>query len=364
MQSDRLAVTTNRSCLIESSGDLLCWGRGGSIRFTAGSGLPRFVTLSGGSSHLCGLTGDSTAYCWDGSNRYGEIGDGSQSERSLPTKVATDLKFVWISAAVFTTCALDGAGRAYCWGTNELGGIGNGTMGELSVETLPTPVASQVRFTAVDGAYPNCGLSLDRAVYCWGMVSGSFDPNHLQAPGDCTNAFFRWYAGRDCLRPTPVSTALRFATLAADRCGVTDLGEAYCWGDGFYGTFGDGRVGVYSVLPVRVSGAIQFRKLTSGSHHVCGIDLVGKAYCWGNNFVGQLGIGEHGSGGGVGLRAEPTPVLTQERFVSIASKDAHTCALTAGEQVWCWGSNNFGQLGPGTPGHLSNIPVLVQLPPL
>jgi hypothetical protein len=66
----------------------------------------------------------------------------------------------------------------------------------------------------------------------------------------------------------------------------------------------------------------------------CGIDLEGKAYCWGNNFGGQLGLGVRG-----GLRAEPTPVLTDQRFVELQVTSG-TCGLTASDDVWCWGPDH------------------------
>lgn len=63
MQADRLAATAQRSCLIEDSGEVVCWGLGGPARITPGDGSLKFVAVSGGWDHLCGLTADSTAYC-------------------------------------------------------------------------------------------------------------------------------------------------------------------------------------------------------------------------------------------------------------------------------------------------------------
>ena len=240
--------------------------------------------------------------------------------------------------------------------------LGNGTGSNDPPVLLPTRVTTRIRFRAVYGLGPNCGLALSGSAYCWGFVSGSFNTYYV-APGDCTTAYYGWYQGRQCLVPTPIATDLRFASLAGERCGVTTGGDAYCWGDGFYGTFGDGRTAVYSVTPVRVNGSIKFAQLTAGATHVCGLDLSGKAYCWGNNFVGQLGIGDHGFGRHY-VVAEPTPVATSVPFTAIVAGDAHTCGMTSAGQVWCWGTNDFGELGPGLAAGLSDVPVLVQLPPL
>lgn len=362
MQSDRLAGTDQQSCLLERSGEVVCWGLGnGPSRITPGDGSLRFVALRGGVDHLCGLTADSVAYCWGG-NTYGQLGDGTRVARDRPTRVSTTLKLLAISASVFSTCALDGRGRAYCWGQNEYGAVGDGTAAEGSFVLRPKAVANGVRFTALDGGWPNCGIGRDQRVYCWGAIPGSYDPGMYRPPGDCTTAYYLWYQGRPCTVPIPLDTELRFATLAADRCALTAQGAAYCWGDGYYGTFGDGRVGVYSVPPVAVSGGLRFTRLTSGAAHVCGLDLTGTAYCWGNNFAGPLGIGEHGSIDGMSLRAEPTPVSTSERFVDLVAGTYHTCALTADERVWCWGANDGQQVSPTVPASKVDVPVLVALP--
>ncbi len=340
MQADRLALTSEQSCMIERSGEVVCWGIAAPVRVTPGDRSLRFVALRGGAGHVCGLTADSTAYCW-GHNLYGEVGDGMRVRRDRPARVATDRRFIAINASVQTSCALDATGRGYCWGRNDWGAIGNGAAAEGTFELEPTPVASANRFRSLVGATVNCGLRVDGRAYCWGHVPGSFNDMYI-APGDCTTAYYLWYAGRQCLVPTPIATELRFASLAGSSCGLTSLGEAYCWGDGYYGTFGDGRAGVYSVFPVRVNGEIRFRRLTSGSTHVCGVDLGGTAYCWGNNFAGQLGIGEQGRTGGAGIRTEPTRVLTSLQFVDIVAGASSTCALTAAEDVWCWGRGSQG----------------------
>lgn len=361
MQSDRIAASGIGTCIIQSS-ETVCWGYGGPRRVTPGDGSLRFVALRGGGGNFCGLTADSTAYCW-GYNTYGELGDGTTTNRDLPTRVVTTQKFIAISASGGTTCAVNGGGVAFCWGRSDFGNLGNGMDTNNPPVLLPAPVATPVRFHTVYGIGSNCGLTGAGRAYCWGHVPGSYDLSIYIAPGNCTTAYYEWYQGRQCLVPTPIATDLRFASLAGSGCGLTAAGDAYCWGDGYNGTFGDGRTGVYSVTPVRVGGGIRFAQLTGGGTYACGIDLTGTAYCWGNNFVGELGIGEHGFGAHY-LVAVPTPVSTSAKFIAIASGGAHTCGLTSTSQVLCWGTNDYGELGPGLAASLSDVPVLVQLPPL
>ncbi|MGH8335367.1 MAG: hypothetical protein ACRETL_00755, partial [Gammaproteobacteria bacterium] len=103
MQSDRIAASGIGTCLIQSA-ETVCWGLSGLKTVTPGDGSLKFVALRGGAEHYCGLAADSTAYCW-GFNIYGELGDGTRTNRDLPTRVVTTLKFVAISAGLFNTCA-------------------------------------------------------------------------------------------------------------------------------------------------------------------------------------------------------------------------------------------------------------------
>lgn len=348
MQSNRLAVSAQGSCLVDANGGVVCWGLGGPRRIELPVATAKFVALNGGGSHFCGLTADSTAYCW-GQNLYGEIGDGARIRRDTPTRVLTDRKFVRISAGGYTTCAIDPAGKAFCWGDNELGELGNGRGREGAFETIPVEVRTSQRFRDINTHGSTCGLTRGGRVFCWGTIGLHIGDIPI-APGDCKDNYWLLFRGRACALPTPIKTNVRFAALAGRGCGLSESGEVYC----------PGVTGA-----VKQKGSVSFRSVTAGGHF-CGLDDGGVAYCWGNNWRGQLGIGEHGSLGKPSFRDEPTPVLTGLRFQAIVAESSHTCALTADEQVWCWGENSSEQLGPGTgtPSGFSSVPVRVLLPPL
>jgi len=102
-----------------------------------------FATLStSGSKHTCGLTASGTAYCW-GWNSAGNLGDGTTTDRSVPTLVFGGLSFKAIAAGGLFTCAVTVAGVPYCWGGNAFGQLGNGTTTSSSV---PTPVSGGLVF--------------------------------------------------------------------------------------------------------------------------------------------------------------------------------------------------------------------------
>jgi alpha-tubulin suppressor-like RCC1 family protein len=140
-------------------------------------------------------------------------------------------------------------------------------------------------------------------------------------------------------------------------CALTMAGGAYCWGSNWLGQLGTGTVSLGSSLPQEVQGNLRFSEISasgasSGQDFACGLTVSGAAYCWGSNGSGQLGIG-----GAVNASA-PVPVAGGLQFTSLAVGGAHACALTAAGLAYCWGANGYGQLGTGN-GQSSSAPVRV-----
>lgn len=364
----RIQAGAWKTCYADISGEIWCWGNAGipfEPRLETDDG---FLAITVGSGVTCGLKDGGVAYCW-GQNRYGEVGDGTRRTRDNPTEVSTHVRFSQVSAGIFHVCALNGDGRAYCWGTNIHGALGIGSLGEDEVRTRPVPVATNRRFRALDGSTRRCGLDLSGRAFCWGAVSGSFDDGAFVAPGDCRDTYYQAYEGDQCLKPTPVAGGLTFSSITSGGhtdCGVMETGKAYCWGAGEYGTLGNGTLGsgTHSVEPVAVEGGLSFRSISAGATHVCGLTVDGTAYCWGNNFAGQLGNGSDGQGGGWGIpsSAVPVPVEGGHHFTQVAAGNGHTCALTGSQEVWCWGANSLGELGRDPSLGNSNVPVRVEFP--
>lgn len=237
------------------------------------------------------------------------------------------------------TCALTGAGQAYCWGRNLEGQLGDGT---LTSRTAPTRVAQpdEVTFTALAaGPRHTCGITPAGQAYCWGLVR--FDPIRT---------------------PTPVSqpSGVALRTLAAGgshTCGLTSGGEAWCWGSNSNGQLGNPGSNGFSAAPVHQPSGVSFTSLVAGSVHTCGLTPGGTAYCWGANSQGQLGNGQFHDASTPVAVAQPGGVS----WSSLGSAGYHTCALTSSGQAYCWGQNAFGELGDGTTTN-RNTPVAVAQP--
>jgi alpha-tubulin suppressor-like RCC1 family protein len=316
-----------------------------------------FVSISAGASHTCGVRiVGSSAYCW-GLNDDGELGDGSTtgpeqcSGHSCTMKPALlPLGLATVRAGSYHTCGLTTAGLAYCWGWNMTGQLGNGS---TTASRVPVPVSGGLTFAAVGaGVDHSCGLTPGGAVYCWGyngyaeLGNGSMTGPQLCHGLPCSTV------------PVGVLGELTFAAASAGdfhTCGLTTQGSAYCWGWNAYGQLGNGVSGlqVYGTTPVAVSGGLTFAIVSAGGQHTCALTIGGAAYCWGWNSLGELG-----SGGTTDNSPMPVLVSGGLTFAAVSAGAYHTCGLTTASLAYCWGSNDFGELGNGST-IFSPVPVLV-----
>lgn len=179
-----LSAAVQHNCAIGSDSELYCWGRGDRGQLGIGSapqsaGLskvsrPAGVKLRtpvGGENFTCAMGSDDRIYCW-GDNSIGQLGDGSTTGRLTPVAVSGVVPFVKLASRLGGghTCALTAAQAIYCWGLNERGQLGDGTNAHRS---LPTAVlAGSMKFTSVSpGGEYTCATTTDYRVMCWGSNS-------------------------------------------------------------------------------------------------------------------------------------------------------------------------------------------------
>ena len=101
--------------------------------------------------------------------------------------------------------------------------------------------------------------------------------------------------------------------------------------------------------PARLETMLSFSAVGLGHNHSCALTTAGEAWCWGANDYGQLGVTTTAlcSGSFVPCSAVPLRVPTNLRFTSIGGSERHTCALGLDGKAWCWGFGQGGQLGDG-----------------
>jgi len=305
------------------------------------------TVVSTGADATCGILPFGRAYCFGRGSLLGvskdtscanDLGPAEACSR-VPVRVAGQLNFVTVSVGDSVACGITADARAYCWGSQKYGQVGNGVTSNTNSVT-PSPVVTGDARTPISlmrvsaGGTHVCGIALSGFAYCWGHDdvlqlgngdSESNDSNLAIAVGSSAV----W---------TSISTGLNHA------CTLNALGLAFCWGDNSSGQLGAGIDDLAKDRPVAVSGATTFSSISAGSYHTCGVTTAGVAVCWGDNSRGQLGVPVDETD----ASNVPVVVATGLRFRSISAGRSSTCGIATTGVVYCWGDNSFWQLGSST----------------
>jgi alpha-tubulin suppressor-like RCC1 family protein len=292
-----------RGCGVDDLQERYCWGD-----LESESDLPHeYNQIDGGkNAHACGITDSGEAYCW-GWNNNGQLGDGNTGDYFVsidnPVVVSGNHRFVKVSAGSYHTCGLTEGGEVYCWGKNDKGQLGTASQ-------LSTNVPNKINTSLIADSH---------------FIDVSVGRNHA--------------------------------------CAIGESGDVYCWGWNTKGILGDGTQTDRNV-PVSVNNTYisneNFTEVYVGPMISCGLTTLGEAYCWGADYFGELGNNQSyssycGSTGGTqpGFCSKvPVPVdqsnLGGARFDSLSpGKEMFICGLTEGGDVYCWGRDNMGQVGDG-----------------
>lgn len=304
-------------------------------------------SISTAQGHSCGVATTGKAYCW-GHNGAGQLGWGQAValDESVPVAVAGDIEFAMVDGGNWFTCGVGTNGQAWCWGYGYYGQLGNGVEGYT--DGVPTPQAVQGghTFTTLSAGFEHaCGLDTDGKAWCWGN----------NTYGQLGNGETVVVMGEPV--PVEVTGGHTFKHISSGRdatCALTDDGEMYCWGDNEAGQFGDGAGAPALLVPNPVPGGVghRWKDVELGDSHVCGLTTAGEAYCWGMDEYGELGIGVAEMSDDV-----PMKVVVAETFTDIGVGTYHSCAVAVDGTAWCWGYNRVGQLGRGEKESFDPYPV-------
>ncbi len=289
-------------------------------------GCNEVLKVTAGSAHSCALLSNGAIQCW-GSNAAGQLGDGSTTNRDIPTVVSSVTNALDLSAGGSHTCAVLSSGVVRCWGSNSASQIGDGTTTNRLAPTVVSGLSGAVKVSA--GGSHSCAVLGDGTARCWGSNSAG-----QIGDGSTTN------------RTTPVvvsglAGATGISAGSAHTCAVLGDGTARCWGRNDAGRLGDGTTST-RLTPVAVSGLTGVVVLSAGGTHTCAVLENGTARCWGNNDDGQIGDGSTSD------RTTPVSVSGLVGAVAIDAGGEHTCAVLSDGTARCWGQNAAGQLGDGT----------------
>ena len=345
MESNAESIYTGQrfSCASAIAGGVYCWGENWAGQLGDGTQEDRLVptlaktleadplALSTGDSHACLVLEDGNVTCW-GSNSHGQLGDGQTALCITPTQVSgLTFNYIEVISGGFHTCALTNLGGVKCWGNNQYGQLGDDTS---ITRITPVPVyglSAGVKAIAV-GGFHTCAMTATQ-VLCWGN-------NTYGQLGNGNRISFRTPVAVIGITHPPV----KITAGTSHTCIIMDNGVVKCWGYNRNGQLGNGtRDDATTATAIAGVDGIDFSDISAGDRHTCAVTNAGKAYCWGLNENGQLGIGS------IILSDVPTPVLGLDQPAQeVALGFAHSCVSVEDGSVRCWGNNLYGQLGDST----------------
>jgi PKD domain/Regulator of chromosome condensation (RCC1) repeat len=336
-----ISAGLENTCALDATGHAVCMGYGASgavgygglstfiiVPFPVTGGLA-FSQISNGGLHVCALTPPGVPYCW-GDNGYGQLGVATPVCGLLgpcspaPIAVSGGLILKAIDGGNQFTCGLDLAGRAYCWGDNTFGQLGDGT---TTAHLTPKPVLGGLNFVAIRaGGFHACAITGAGQLYCWGHNGSS--QLGTAAPGTCT--YFQPYPCATI--PVPVGGARRFLTMDAGAlytCAIDTANRALCWGNNSFGQTGVNPKGTDVTTPTLVGTTKTFTAIATGYKETCAIEPGGQGDCWGA--VSGITV---------------TPIAGFS-WTTLSPNDDHRCGITTGGGAFCWGHEDYGEMGEG-----------------
>jgi len=348
--------------------------------------------LALGAGHTCLRTKVGDVYCW-GRNADGQLGIGDDTTDQVlePTKVDLGEPATYLAAGTYHTCAIGLSGQTFCWGKNLSKQVGVGS--DQDKVFSPVPIGPPTAVALALGEAHSCVLlrsGSSRDLYCWGsgsdgqtgasmtiatpaliatdvkdVAAGAFHTCFLTSAGlvRCMGSNTDLQLGVLGINNTPTPTAptglddVVMSSIGSSKgyhtCALSS-GRAYCWGDNDEGQIGAGFKSSHELAtsPAGLSRGTSFTMIAPGFAHT--IAISGSVpLAWGSNYQGQLGF--------AGADAVTPMPLDLDGVIAIGSGTIHSCAYVSPLEIYCWGGNDFGQLGDGTT-MSSSTPVAVVLP--
>lgn len=317
--------------------------------------------------HGCAIASDDQAYCWGGTYSGPSLGRGdySTSNNFIPAAVDTSgvlagKTIKQIGVGQYYSCAIASDDKAYCWGVNTDGELGNGDMNRMS-QSSPVAVymggvlaGKTIKQLNVEQSAV-CVIASDNKSYCWGAgnLGSGQDPSSLDVNGN----YYRDVPTAVAMTGPLLGKSVKYlATSFNNSCLITTENQGYCWGINYSGQLGDGTTNeAWAPVPILTNGPLNGKQIESikiGGGGAFALTTEGRVYAWGANYNGNLGVN-----GDVNLNYEPTEIYMSGALAGKTIKQLETslnsgfsCVLASDDLPYCWGYNSQGQLGSGLTG--------------
>lgn len=340
-----------------------------------GKEMNDFIAVDAGLLFTFAMKSDGTMWAWGWNGWFSQFGNGISplSQQGLnagdaggylfPVKIdSTGLTSRTALAAAGTNHSLwNYWGTVYAWGRNNQGQLGDGTytdnndLVQVSSKILWSKFfISGVKALAAGGAH-SLALTSGGQVYTWGSNNHGQLGTSNQIQNSTLASKVKGANGQDTLSSV---TAIAAATGGDHNLALKADGTVWSWGNNSKGQLGNGNT-TDQYTPVQVGGVnSQAIAVAAGGSHSLILKANGTVWACGDNYYGQLGNGQNGSGA---EQHVPVQVAELNSVVAIAAGAQHSLALKADGTLWAWGNNHWGQLGNA--GNIdSNIPIQVTMP--
>ena len=331
----------------------------------------RFSQVSAGRGHTLAVASDGNIYAW-GSNDYGQLGDGTTTERhepiqvKKPQNVSQDFTWIQASAGYMFSFGLGSDGKLYSWGSNLHGYLGDGTTNDRHTPgpvALPPNVPTGFTWKQVAaGSLHALGLGSDGKLYSWG--------NNLYGYlGDGTTN--DRYTPVPVITPPNVSAGFTWKQISCWGWHSLALGSdnwLYSWGYNLGNELGTGTPTEKELIPVRVAApqntASGFTWVQSkmGDYYSLAIGSDGNIYGWAYGGSGNIGNGATNDKPSPTQAFKPNGALPGFVWNQISNLSFASLAIGSDGNLYSWGGNANGQLGDNTTTQ-RNTPVKVAAPP-
>jgi len=297
--------------------------------FAVKSGLS-WISVDRKSIRIDGVANE--LWTW-GRNNYGQLGDGTITNQSLPvTTAGAGTTWCQVGSGIYHTMAVKTDGTLWSWGANFDGELGTGTTTDQSSPGTTAGAGTTWCQTSA-GSSHTTAVKTDGTLWTWGRNSsgqlGTGTTTSRSSPGTTAGAGTTW---------CQVSAGGYYHTAA-----IKTDGTLWTWGNNRYGQLGDGTTTSRS-SPVTTAGAgTTWCQVGAGSAHTTAVKTDGTLWTWGYNGYGRLGTGTTTNRSSPGTTAGAGTTWCQ-----VSASGLHTAAVKTDGTLWTWGYNDCGQLGTGT----------------